>query len=97
LFVTVQGGRNTRLARLLGLGMTFSDAIEEMPGVTLEGVDALLSITPAVEQSIAQGKLAPDAMPLLRKLYEIITRHASIAFDFDSFFNNLAFVQSDAK
>jgi glycerol-3-phosphate dehydrogenase (NAD(P)+) len=97
LFVTVQGGRNTRLARLLGLGMTFSDAVEEMPGVTLEGVDALLSITPAVEQSIAQGRLAPDAMPLLRKLYEIITRHATIAFDFDSFFNHLSFVQSGAK
>ncbi|MCC7209245.1 MAG: glycerol-3-phosphate dehydrogenase [Anaerolineae bacterium] len=91
LYVTAQGGRNTRLARLLGKGMPFSSAIEEMPGETIEGVDALLSVAPAVERAVEMGKLDGDAMPLLRKLYRIMTRHEPIAFEWDSFFGKLPF------
>jgi len=93
LFVTVQGGRNTKLARLLGTGLTYSDAVEELPGETLEGVEALLAITPAIERMIEQGKIAPDAMPLLRKLYRIVTRAELADIDFDGFFKHLSYTQ----
>ncbi len=93
LYVTAQGGRNTRLARLLGRGMTYSDAIEEMPDETIEGIDALLAIVPAIERAIQGGKLAADALPLLRRMYQIVTRHEPIDFDFDSFFGQLPFGQ----
>lgn len=91
LYVTAQGGRNTRLARLLGRGMTYSDAIEEMPNETIEGIDALLAIVPAVERAIQRGKLKGDALPLLRRMYQIVTRHEPVDFDFDSFFGQLPF------
>jgi glycerol-3-phosphate dehydrogenase (NAD(P)+) len=89
LYVTATGGRNVRMGRLLGLGMKYSDAVEEMPGETIEGVDAVVAIGPAIEKMIEQGKLAPDSMPLLRKLYRIVTRGEVVDFDFNSFFRPL--------
>lgn len=91
LYVTTQGGRNSRMGRLLGLGMAYSDAVEEMPGETIEGVDAVIAIMPAVEQMITAGKLSSDAMPLMRKLYQIVTRSDTTPIDFNSFFSTLPF------
>ncbi len=91
LYVTTQGGRNSRMGRLLGLGMPYSDAVEEMPGDTIEGVDAAIAIMPAIEQMMARGTIAPDALPLLRTLYQIVTRNSDVVFDFNSFFSQLPF------
>lgn len=91
LYVTTQGGRNSRMGRLLGLGLAYTDAVEEMPGETIEGVDAVIAIMPAVQQMIASGKIAPDALPLLRTLHHIITQGAPVEFDFNSFFSKLPF------
>ncbi|MBL8119599.1 MAG: glycerol-3-phosphate dehydrogenase [Anaerolineae bacterium] len=91
LYVTTQGGRNSRMGRLLGLGMSYSDAVEEMPGETIEGVDAVISIMPAVEAMITRGEIPADSLPLLRELYRIVTRNAPVEFDFNSFFNKLPF------
>jgi len=89
LYVTTQGGRNSRMGRLLGMGMPYSDAVEEMPGETIEGVDAVVSIMPAVEAMIARSDLEADALPLLRELHRIVTRNAKVEFDFNSFFSKL--------
>ena len=89
LYVTTQGGRNSRMGRLLGMGMPYSDAVEEMPGETIEGVDAVVSIMPAVEAMIARGDLDANALPLLRELHRIVTRNAKVEFDFNSFFSKL--------
>ncbi len=91
LYVTAQGGRNSRMGRLLGLGIPYSSAVEEMPGETIEGVDATLAIGPAIERMIEQGRLEPDSMPLFRKLYRILTRAEAVEFDFNSFFSRLPF------
>ena len=91
LYVTTQGGRNSRMGRLLGMGMSYSEAVEEMPGETIEGVDAVVAIMPAIETMIAQGKLEANALPLLRELHRIVTRNATVAFDFNSFFSKLPF------
>ena len=91
LYVTTQGGRNSRMGRLLGMGMSYSEAVEEMPGETIEGVDAVVAIMPAVEAMIADGRLEANALPLLRELHRIVTRNASIDFDFNSFFSKLPF------
>jgi len=91
LYVTTQGGRNSRMGRLLGMGMPYSDAIEEMPGETIEGVDAVVAIMPAIDAMIARGDLQVDGFPLLRELHRIVTRNASIDFDFNSFFSKLPF------
>ncbi len=91
LYVTTQGGRNSRMGRLLGLGMPYSDAVEEMPNETIEGVGAVIAIMPAIEQLIASGTIAPDALPLLRTMYHIVTRNNEVAFDFNKFFSHLPF------
>ncbi len=91
LYVTTQGGRNSRMGRLLGMGMPYSDAVEEMPGETIEGVDAVVAIMPAIEAMIAQGKLEANALPLLHELHRIVTRNAAVTFDFNSFFSKLPF------
>lgn len=91
LYVTTQGGRNSRMGRLLGMGMPYSDAVEEMPGETIEGVDAVVAIMPAIDAMIARGDLQADGFPLLRELHRIVTRNASIDFDFNSFFSKLPF------
>jgi glycerol-3-phosphate dehydrogenase (NAD(P)+) len=89
LYVTTQGGRNARMGRLLGLGRAYSDAVEEMEGETIEGVDAVLAIMPAIESMTAHRKLDADALPLLRNLYRIVAQNAPIEIDFDSFFSKL--------
>lgn len=96
LYVTTQGGRNSRMGRLLGMGMSYSSAVEEMPGETIEGVDAVVAMMPAIEKMIAQGKLEPDAMPLLRRLHQIVTRGEPATFDFNSFFAGLPFNPPEA-
>jgi glycerol-3-phosphate dehydrogenase (NAD(P)+) len=91
LYVTTQGGRNSRMGRLLGLGMSYSDAVEEMPDETIEGVDAVIAIMPAIEQQIASGKIEADALPLLRALHRIVTRNAPVDLEFNRFFSRLPF------
>jgi glycerol-3-phosphate dehydrogenase (NAD(P)+) len=89
LYVTSTGGRNQRMGRLLGLGMPYSDAVEEMPGETIEGVDATIAIMPAIQHMIDTGAISASALPMIRTLYQILTRGAPVDFDFDSFFATL--------
>jgi glycerol-3-phosphate dehydrogenase (NAD(P)+) len=94
LYVTTQGGRNSRMGRLLGMGKVFSDAVEEMPGETVEGVDAVIALMPAIEGQIAAGQLSPEALPLLLTLHKIITRNSPAEFEFKRFFATLGFAQA---
>ncbi|MCC6615435.1 MAG: glycerol-3-phosphate dehydrogenase [Anaerolineae bacterium] len=89
LYVTTQGGRNSRMGRLLGMGLSYSDAVEEMPGETIEGVDATIAIMPAIQTMIQSGKIDENALPLIRTMHHILTRNAPVDFDFDSFFASL--------
>ncbi len=93
LYVTTQGGRNSRMGRMLGTGMSFSDAVEEMPNETIEGVDTVIAMMPAIDAMTYIGSIDASALPLLRGLYQIVTRNHSVDFDFETFFSNLTFVQ----
>jgi glycerol-3-phosphate dehydrogenase (NAD(P)+) len=96
LYVTAQEDQ-CAYGRLLGLGVPYSAAVEEMPGETIEGIDAVLAITPGVEHLIAQGRLAADAMPLLRALYRIVTRNEKVEIDFNAFFRQTPFAPPKAS
>jgi len=91
LYVTTQGGRNSRMGRLLGLGMPISEAIEEMPGETIEGVDGVVAMMPAISAMLANGKIDEDALPLFCTLHQIVTRNGKVDFDFNRFFSRLPF------
>lgn len=86
LYVTTQGGRNSRMGRLLGMGTDPEEAIEQLAGETVEGLDAVAQIAPAVEQLIARGVFAADAFPLLRHIYGVAVQGMPVAPIFDRFF-----------
>ena len=77
LYVTCQAGRNARMGRLLGLGLTYGAAkAEHMPQDTVEGADLALTIGPALEAMWADRRLPADRMPLSRALLHAIARDA---------------------
>jgi len=86
LYVTTQGGRNSRMGRLLGLGVDPEEASEQLAGETVEGVDAVLAIAPAVEKLIERGVLPPNALPLLRQIYAVAVKGRPVEPIFDQFF-----------
>jgi glycerol-3-phosphate dehydrogenase (NAD(P)+) len=65
LYVTVFGGRTRKLGTLLGRGMKFEDAMEELSGVTLESVVIAGRLIGAVNRAIQAGKLLETQFPLL--------------------------------
>jgi glycerol-3-phosphate dehydrogenase (NAD(P)+) len=87
LYVTSMGGRNGRMGRLLGLGMTYSDAkTQHMPEDTIEGAELAMAIGPTVEQMVLKGKLDGDRLPLLRAMIQIVCNDAPVSIPWDRFF-----------
>jgi glycerol-3-phosphate dehydrogenase (NAD(P)+) len=73
LFVTCQGGRNGRMGRLLGRGLTYREAkSKHMPDDTVEGADLALAVGPTLAEWWASGRLDPDTVPLSRALIDAI-------------------------
>lgn len=85
-FVTSMGGRNVKCGRLVGAGMTFSEARSRMPGVTLEGAAAIVVIGRALERLTARGVVEPGRFPLLRHLYEVVGLDRPVNVPWKSFF-----------
>ncbi|MCB9138882.1 MAG: glycerol-3-phosphate dehydrogenase [Caldilineaceae bacterium] len=87
LYVTSMGGRNSRMGRLLGLGMTYSQAKRErMPDDTIEGAQLAQAIGPAVERMVDAGELEGDALPLMRTMIDIVCHDAPAEIPWDAFF-----------
>lgn len=85
-FVTSMGGRNVKCGRLVGAGLTFSQARAEMPGVTLEGAAAIAVIGKALVRLTERGLVAPHRFPLLRHLHEVVGLDRPVDMPWDSFF-----------
>lgn len=87
-FVTSMGGRNVKCGRLVGAGLTFSEAAARMPGVTLEGAAAIKVIGAAMERLTERGVVNPEQFPLLRHLYEVVGLDRGVNVPWDSFFGD---------
>jgi glycerol-3-phosphate dehydrogenase (NAD(P)+) len=73
LFVTCQGGRNGRMGRLLGRGLTYRQAqAAHMPDDTVEGAELALAVGPTLDEWCASGRLDADTVPLSRALIDAI-------------------------
>jgi glycerol-3-phosphate dehydrogenase (NAD(P)+) len=72
MYVTSVGGRNVRVGRLIGAGMTFSKAHAHLGHITLEGAAAIKVIGGALPKLTERGVVEPTDFPLLRALYEVI-------------------------
>ncbi len=83
-YVTCVGGRTIRLGRLLGRGLTYSEAVLEMAGETLEGAYIVQQLAKALPVWEAQGHIAADELSLLRLLIRVITQEAPVDIPFDA-------------
>jgi len=87
LYVTVFGGRSRKMGTLLGTGMSFEAAMQELSGVTLESVVIATRIGDAVRTLIRAGKADEKDFPLLLHVHDIITQGAIVDIpwcDFES-------------
>lgn len=78
LYVTVYGGRTRLIGTLLGRGMSFADAMEELKGVTLESIVIATRTARAVRTLIAAGKASASDYPLLLHIDDIINHGAEV-------------------
>ena len=78
LYVTVFGGRTRRIGTLLGEGMSFSDAMETLKGVTLESIVIAARTAEAVKELIAAGKATKEQFPLIIHIDELISEGKTV-------------------
>jgi glycerol-3-phosphate dehydrogenase (NAD(P)+) len=91
-YVTCVGGRTIRLGTLLGKGLSYTQAVLEMAGETLEGAYVVRQLAAAIPVWEARGVLAPDELPLLRLLCRVITEDAPVEIPYDRFFGGQGFI-----
>ncbi len=73
LHVTVGGGRNSRLGRLLGGGMRLGEALDgPMRGITAEGVDTGRALSAGFRAACDAGRLHVDRLPLARAILDVV-------------------------
>lgn len=87
-YVTCMGGRTVRLGRLLGKGLTYKQAREDMAGETLESAFVVAQIAKALPRLEARGLLRPDELPVTRALCRVITGDTSLDLDFTKLFHD---------
>jgi glycerol-3-phosphate dehydrogenase (NAD(P)+) len=85
LYVTIFGGRSRRIGTLLGMGVSFEDAMKELAGVTLESVVIAGRTARAVRALIAAGKAKAEDYPLLLHIDDIITNGAGVDIPWEAF------------
>ncbi len=82
LHVTCQAGRNSRLGRLLGAGMRYSEAMEgPLAGETVEGTLVAEALQAPLDALAAAGRLDRDEVPLARAIIDAITGDTELQVD----------------
>jgi glycerol-3-phosphate dehydrogenase (NAD(P)+) len=86
LYVTCLAGRNSRLGRWLGLGLTYSEAkATHMPSETIEGADLARAASPVLEDAWRQDRLPAERMPLARAIVDAICRDRPLTLEWAAF------------
>ena len=88
MFVTSMGGRNVKVGRLVGSGLRFSEAREQMPGVTLEGAAAIEVIGAALPKLTQRGIVEQGDFPLMRHLYSVVALDEPLDMPWGTFFGD---------
>jgi len=87
LYVTSQGGRNSKMGRFLGMGMNYQEAkTRYMPDETIEGAELVLDIGPTMEVLFERGELDWARLPLLRAMASIVSGQEPAELPWDDFF-----------
>jgi len=84
LHVTVGGGRNSRLGKLLGTGETLKHVLNtSMKDVTVEGVDTGRNLLSGFKAACANGDLTQSTLPLTSAILECIESDGTFEFNFE--------------
>lgn len=86
MYVTSTGGRNVRVGRLLGEGMTFTEAWEALGHITLEGAAAIRVVGGALPKLTERGLVGVEEFPLLRHLYDVVGLQKPLDMPWGTFF-----------
>jgi len=86
LYVTTMGGRSVRMGRLLGEGYSFSAALEQMEGETLEAVEIIRAMSRWLASQDRQGNLSPTDFPLMRALVRTVVQGQPLELEPDRWF-----------
>ena len=85
LYVTIFGGRTRRIGTLLGRGLSFEKAMEELKGVTLESIVIAQRTARAVRTRIAARKAKAEDFPLLLHIDDIISNGVPVDIPWEKF------------
>ena len=85
-YVTAKGGRNVKVGQLIGQGIAFREAWEQLDKSTLEGAEAIREIGGALPKLTERGAIGPDELPCLRHLYEVVVEQKPLAMPWERFF-----------
>ncbi|MBK1696403.1 hypothetical protein [Rhodovibrio salinarum] len=86
LYVTCQGGRNSRLGRRLGAGKLYRDIMAgPMHGETVEGAELALAVGPALERLCGEGRLPAERLALARAVCHAIAQNAPLDLPWSHF------------
>ena len=85
LYVTVFGGRTRMIGTLLGRGLTFEQAMEDLKGVTLESIVIATRTARAVKKLAERGKVDLKEYLLLMHIDAILNQGAEVDIPWDAF------------
>jgi len=85
LYVTVFGGRTRKIGTLLGRGLSFEDAMQELSGVTLESIVISTRTARAVRRLIEKGVVRAEDFPLLLHIDDLINGGAEVDIPWSAF------------
>jgi glycerol-3-phosphate dehydrogenase (NAD(P)+) len=91
LYVTVFGGRTVKLGRLLGQGLSFSEARRQLAGETLESVEIIQRVARALPKLTARGLCKVEDFPLLNYVLRLIHEETAGAIPWQDFFGQPPF------
>ncbi len=89
LYTTIFGGRTVMLGRLLGMGIPFPEAREQLKGITLESVEITRRMGRALPKLEARGMLQLREVPLLCHVFEILENGVKVDLPLKDFFSGM--------
>jgi len=79
LYVTCQAGRNSRLGRQLGLGLSYAEVkAGPMKDDTIEGAELGIALAATLKRLMASGKLDAKSLPVTNALLKALTANEKL-------------------
>jgi glycerol-3-phosphate dehydrogenase (NAD(P)+) len=89
LYVTCQAGRNSRMGRLLGLGLRYSEAkTSHMAEDTVEGAELALTLGPTLEYLLQKKQLEPSSLPLAKAIIAAVCHDQYMQIPWKKFYHD---------